>query len=91
MSCLFILIMSILLIAEKQYTTDTPWAIMVADAAPAIPHLKTRTKRRSSATFVKAAVIIAMSGVLLSPNALKSAASKLYIRLTATPPSIILR
>ena len=54
---------------ENQKKAEKACAITVASAAPATPQLKPATKTRSSTTLIKAAIIIAINGVLLFPSA----------------------
>ena len=70
---------------RKEKRKDTPWAVTVAIAAPAIPQRKTITNRRSRMMFVIHATIIAYSGVLLSPRDRRIAAQKLYDVIMGIP------
>ena len=62
----------------KQYSAALPWAIRVAEAAPATPQRNAITNRPSKAIFTREAISIASSGVLESPTALSMEAITLY-------------
>ena len=67
-----------LIAARRQYSIATHWAMSVATATPAMPQPNTIVNSRSSATLVSEAIIIARSGVRLSPKARSMHESRLY-------------
>ena len=61
----------------RQQMPERSWASTVETAAPGIPISKTSTNRRSSTILQTEETVIALSGVLLSPTALRTAAAVL--------------
>ena len=70
-----------------QMVPDRHWAKTVASAAPAIPQSSTKTASASRAILVRAATIMATSGVRLSPMARSMEEQKLKNMTAGKPPN----
>ena len=80
---------SIFLSLLKHITVAINCAKIVAIAAPSTPEPKMKIAIQSKATFKTEEIIIALSGVLLSPRALSVHAHILYPIDVINPPKII--
>ena len=74
-----------LAIKTRQARPDTPWEMTVARAAPATPALQYRIRSRSRAMFSTEETARKYTGVLLSPRARITAASRLYRKVVGMP------
>ena len=70
---------------------ETPWAITVAQAAPATPQPATSTRYRSRATFSTVDTSRKISGAAEFPTLRRAAAKKLYRNTKKMPPKITRR
>ena len=72
-----------------QSTTETPWEMTVATAAPLTPMPTTAMNTRSSATFRPEEISRKISGMKLLPMARSRPAQRLYANMTSTPTSMM--
>ena len=75
----------------KERQADSPCAISVAQAAPAMPMSRTATMKRSRATFSRDEKTRKYSGMRERPSALKVDERMLYMNRNGRPRKYILR